>query len=71
MTSKKWSSQLVGEDEGKETNLKEKSSGEKNDPEKQLVIEEKKNCLPKKQSIIILFDTDIILCPCLNPLQTL
>ena len=25
MTSKKWSSQLVGEDEGKETNLNEES----------------------------------------------
>ena len=28
MTSEKWSSQLAGEDEGKETNLKEKSSEE-------------------------------------------
>ena len=30
MTSKKWSSQLAGEDEGKETNLKEKLSEEYN-----------------------------------------
>ena len=64
MTSKKWSSQLAGEDEGKETNLKEKSSKKIIDPEKQFAIEEKKNCLPKKQSIVILFETDIILCPC-------
>ena len=30
MTSKKWFSQLAGEDEGKETELKEKSSEEIN-----------------------------------------
>ena len=64
MTSKKWSSQWAGEDEGKETNLKEKSSVRIFDPEKQFTFEEKKNCLPKKQSITILFETDIILCPC-------
>ena len=71
MTSKKWSSQMAGEDEGKETNLKEKSSEEDIYPEKQFTIKKKKNCLPKKQSIVILFETDILLCPCLNPLQAL
>ena len=33
--------------------------------------QQKKNCHPKNQLIITLFKTDIILCACFSPLQTL
>ena len=80
MTSKKWALQLDSEDEEKGANLKEKSSPEESFSILKTVhcndhlnwcnlfvdyLYCKRGKLPSsKQTIIILFETDIILCPC-------
>ena len=56
---------MADEDEGKGANLKKKLRDERLfHSEKQFPIGREENCLPKRQLVIILFETDIVLFAC-------